>query len=83
MAQTAADIYLKHQRDDDFEILCQKPQVSTGQIPSQQMQAEDAGGVLTLVAILLRESFAFGNKVKETEGFPESFVFGENIWVVI
>lgn len=47
------------------------------------MQAEDAGGVLTLVAILLREGFAFGNKVKETEGFPESFVFGENIWVVI
>lgn len=34
-----------------------------------------------MVAILLKESFASGNK--ETEGFPESFVFSENIWIVI
>jgi len=41
------------------------------------------GSALALFAIFLTEDFAFGNKVKETEGFPESFVFSENISVAI
>lgn len=63
MAQTAAYIYLKHQRNDNFEILCSKPQVSTGQTPSQQKQAEDPDNVLTLdVLNNFVESFPFGKK---------------------
>lgn len=69
MAQTAAYIYLKHQENDNFEILCQKPQVSTGQTPSQQ--AEDPDNVLTWdVLNNFVGSFAFGEKKKKGRGFP-------------
>lgn len=75
MAQTAAFIYLKHQRDDNFE----NPLLETSDLNRPDSQpAEASRGSRRCVkagcSIVEGKFCLFGNKVKETEDFPESFV---------